>query len=78
MRNILFQWVHEWIIPPWWMARAFYDVQRDRTLFVIFPLNIVVVFAWWIQDKWARAAHAPSWIDREANRRRDRDHEIPF
>jgi hypothetical protein len=69
MKNILFQWVSLYCIPPVWMARAFYSIARNKTLFVVFPLNLLIALAWWIQDIWARAAHAPSWIDREVEAR---------
>ena len=51
------------------MAFAFYSAQRNRRLFVAFPLNLVVAAAWWLQDQWARKANAPSWIEREIDSR---------
>lgn len=67
--KFIYQWVPTHIYAPLWMARAFYSVQRNECLFVLPPLNLIVALAWWAQDKWARAAHYTSWIDREVNRR---------
>jgi hypothetical protein len=69
MRNLLFQWVEDWRLPPRWMACAFYSGERNRCLYVAFPLNLIIAIVWWIQDRWARYAQAPSWIDQEVERR---------
>jgi hypothetical protein len=71
VKNILFQWVDRHYVSPRWMALAYYSAARNKALFVVFPLNLLIAFAWWIQDIWARAAHAPSWIDREVQTRVD-------
>lgn len=55
------------------MALAFYSFPRNQCLFVVFPLNLIIALAWWIQDRWARVAQAPSWIDREVERRAERE-----
>jgi hypothetical protein len=51
------------------MAFSYYSIERDECLFVAFPLNLLVALAWWIQDRWARKANAPSWIEREVRAR---------
>lgn len=63
--KLLYEWVPGHIRPRRWMAFAFYSAERNRFLFIAFPLNLLVSAAWWIQDKWAQKAHAPSWIERE-------------
>ena len=70
MRNVLYEWVSCHICPRRHMALAFYSASRNRMLFVAFPLNYIVALAWWAQDKWARKANAPSWIDNEVENRR--------
>lgn len=65
----LFQWISPYIFPPRWMAFAFYSARRNQALFAIPPLNLLIVVAWWLQDKWARKAMASSWIEEEVERR---------
>lgn len=67
--NYLYQWVHRNYAPRRWMAFAFYSCMRNQCCYVAFPFNLLVALAWWMQDKWAHAANAPSWIEREVNDR---------
>lgn len=69
MRRLLYCWCSPYIRPPRWMAHAYYSAERNEYLFVAFPVNLLVVLAWWVQDAWARKAGAPSWIEREVRRR---------
>ena len=78
MRSLLYCWTRSYCMPPRWMAVAYYSVQRDKILFVAFPLNLLVAAAWWLQDRWARVANAPSWIDREADRRAALHRLVPY
>ena len=71
MSNILFQSVNINCRPPRWMAYGYYDIMRNKIVWVAFPLNLIVSLAWWVQDRWARAACAPSWIEREVQSRLD-------
>lgn len=47
------------------MMFTVYRASRHQALFAIPPLNYLIALAWYLQDKWARAANAPSWIERE-------------
>ena len=67
----LYQWIPNHIYAPIWMARAYYSCKRNQCLFVIPPINLIIAVLWWMQDKWAKAAFAPSWIDNEAQARLD-------
>lgn len=69
MKRILYTWVSPYCRPPRWMALAYYSCERHEALFAAFPLNLLIAVAWWVQDRWARAAHAPSWIEREVEER---------
>ncbi len=69
MNGILWEWIKPWMEPRRWMAFAVYSAKRDKQLFVAFPLNYVVALAWWLNDRWATAATAESWIEREVGRR---------
>lgn len=71
MRNLLFQWVPPHCRPRRWMALAFYTAERNRYLYVAFPFNLLIAAAWWVQDRWAEKANAPSWIEREVRDRLD-------
>jgi len=51
------------------MAFAYQSWERDDAVYVAFPLNLLVSLAWWVQDKWAKKANAPSWIEREIRQR---------
>lgn len=46
-----------------------YSAQRNQYLFVVPPINLIVLLAWWVQDRWARAANADSWIELEVMER---------
>lgn len=74
MKNPLFRWTSGAIRPPRWMAFSHYSAERNLFLWVAFPLNLAVSVAFWIQDQWARAANAPSWIEREVQARLNFDH----
>lgn len=63
--NLFYKWVRRSFMPPRWMAFSFYQASKDRALFVIPPINLIIAFLWWIQDKWAMKAHVPSWIEKE-------------
>ena len=65
--KLIYQWTPTFLSPPRWMAFAYYSAMRNRTLFVAFPLNLLVALAWWAQDKCARH----SWIENEIRRRMD-------
>ena len=69
MRNLIYEWVDDYIRPRRWMACVYYCAERNRLLFVAFPLNLLVTAFWWAQDKWAEKANAPSWIEREIEAR---------
>lgn len=72
MRNLIYEWVDDNFRPRRWMAFVYYSVERDRILYVAFPLNLLVTAFWWVQDKWAEKANAPSWIEREVEARSQR------
>jgi len=72
MRDLLFRWQENYIRPPRWMGFAYYAIERNQNLFVIYPLHFVVAGVWWVQDRWARHTFNPSWIDREVNARTNR------
>ncbi|WP_395739297.1 hypothetical protein [Prosthecobacter sp.] len=67
--NFFYCWVDYHLMPPRHMAFAFYTARTNRALFVLFPFHYLIALAWWIQDKWAKAALAPSWIDQEVEHR---------
>ncbi len=71
MKHRIFEWVSPNVRPRRWMAFSHYSVERNQFLYVAFPLNLLVSAAWWVQDAWARKANAPSWIEQEAQARRD-------
>jgi hypothetical protein len=68
-RSLFFRWVHDCGRPPRWMAFAFYSVERNRCLFVMYPFHFVLAALWWVQDRWARHTDNPSWIECEVSRR---------
>ena len=47
-----------------------YSAERNKILHVVFPLNVAVTAAWWVNVKWAEKANSPSWIEREIHKRR--------
>jgi hypothetical protein len=67
--NLLYRWQSGNYMSPRWMCAAYYSTIRNRVLYVAFPLNLAVALAWWVEDRWARAANAPSWIEREVRAR---------
>ena len=69
MRNLLYAWVPWHVQPPRWMGLVYVSAPRNRVLYVAFPLNLLVAAAWWLQDRWAEKANAPSWIEREIEAR---------
>lgn len=69
--SLIYRWVHPSFCPPRWMAFAYYKAIRNRALFVIPPLNLLIAALWWIQDKWAMKAQSTSWIEEETRRRMD-------
>jgi hypothetical protein len=71
MKNIFYHWTHRYTCPPRWMAFAYYSAERNSFLFVIYPFHFLVALAWWIQDRWARHTHHPSWIENEVRHRLD-------
>lgn len=80
MKKYIYQWLSPKYVPPRWMAFTCYSCMRNEYLWVAFPLNLLVSVAWWAQDRWARAACAPSWIEREVQARQDRrcNRGLPF
>ena len=76
--SLLFEWIPGHIRPRRWMSFAYYSIERNRLLFVAFPLNLLVALVWWIQDRWARKANAPSWIEREVRARLADPNRYPF
>jgi hypothetical protein len=68
-RSMIYRWEEGRAMPPRWMAASFYSCARNRILYVAFPLNLIVTLAWWVQDRWAKSANAPSWIETEVRRR---------
>lgn len=57
----------------WWHGRAYYDAYRDHVVAVIYPLHLLVNFAWWLNFKWAEHRGSASWIDRKLSEMRERD-----
>lgn len=57
------------MVPPRWMCFVMHSVRRRENLWAAFPLNLLLALVWWVQDRWARAALAPSWIEREVRDR---------
>lgn len=45
------------------------SMERRGILYVVWPFHLLVALAWWLQDRWAQHVHAPSWIEREVDRR---------
>lgn len=72
VKRLFYSWCSPNIHPPWWMAFCCYSAERNQRLYAAFPLNLLVALAWWVQDAWARKANAPSWIEREVQRRHAR------
>ncbi len=69
MKTLLYRWNSPNIRPPRWMSFAYYSAERNQNLYVAVPFGLLVAFAWWVQDVWARKACAPSWIEMEVRRR---------
>ena len=67
--KMFYQWIDPWQVPPTWMMFGVYRANRNQALFAIPPLNLLIALAWWVQDRWARVANAPSWIEREVEDR---------
>ena len=67
--RFLYQWIEVFQHPPRWMAFTVYVAERNKLLFVAFPLNLAVALAYWLNDQWAKRALARSWIDEEVERR---------
>lgn len=65
----LFQWIPRYMVPPWWMKRAYYSAVRNQFLMVAWPFNYFVLFAWWVNQVWRSYTVAESWIDKEIERR---------
>lgn len=67
--KLLFEWIPGHIRPRRWMAFAYYSIERNKCLFIAFPLNLLISLFWWFQDRWAMKANAPSWIELEVRAR---------
>jgi hypothetical protein len=67
--KLFYQWISPHYRPPMWMMFAVYRASRNQALFAVPPLYFLIECAWWLQDRWARAANAPSWIEREVEDR---------
>lgn len=67
--NIFFVRQRDFLVPPRWMVRAYMDRSRRENVYVAWPLNYLVQFAWWLNLKWAQYQHRPSWIDNEIKKR---------
>jgi hypothetical protein len=54
------------------MGYSHYSAERDRYLYVAFPLNHLVALAWWAHDLCCRKLRHSSWIDGEVEERVER------
>jgi len=63
--RILYRRLPEFIVPPRWMGRAYYDVERDSSVWVAVPLHWVVLAWWRVGCAWNRMCGRRTWIDRE-------------
>lgn len=66
MRNLIYQRVSWHIIPPYWMKSAYFDYRINSAMYVIFPLNYIVQFVWFLNLAWCKFKSKPSWIDKKA------------
>jgi hypothetical protein len=69
MKKFFYVWKSPYLPPPRWMGFVMFSARRNERLWAVFPLNVLLALAWWVQDRWARAALAPSWIEREVQDR---------
>lgn len=70
--SLIFERLPEGQASRWWMARAYSNWWTMTTLMVIWPLNYVVSFTFWLGHRWDHYRMKPSWIDemvREAVRK---------
>jgi len=70
--NPLQEWTCGNTRPRWWMGYSHYSAERDRYLYVAFPLNHLVALAWWAHDLCCRKLRHSSWIDGEVEERVER------
>jgi len=63
IKKLIIRRLETFYITPWWMKRAYYDLQSDKMVMVAVPLNYVVEIAWRINLKWGEYRHKPTWLD---------------
>jgi hypothetical protein len=66
MKNLIYQRVQWFIVPPYWMKSAYFDYKINSAMYVIFPLNYIVQFVWFLNLAWSKFKSKPSWIDKKA------------
>jgi hypothetical protein len=61
---VLFQWIEEGMICPWWMGAARRDYRTLRTLYVLVPLNwLVAGWHWfWLALRRGKPARCPACL----------------
>jgi len=68
-RDQIYQRVPDFCMAPWHMKMAYTDYARRERVWVVWPLNYIVEFAWFLNLKWCQYTHTPSWIDKEVKAR---------
>lgn len=46
-----------------YQCRAYYSVEHNQNVMVLFPFHYAVQFAWWLNMQWSRYRYRKSWID---------------
>ena len=66
MKNLIYRRVQSYIVPPYWMKSAYFDYRINSAMYVVFPLNYIVQFVWFLNLAWCKFKSKPSWIDKKA------------
>lgn len=48
------------------MKSAYLKYETNSAMYVVFPLNYIVQFVWFLNLTWCKFRTKPSWIDKKA------------
>lgn len=73
LKRFAWEWVPECCVRQWAHKVAMHDVMRRRYLTVLWPFNYAVQWAWRFNIAWQVAMGETPWIEKEIERRIDRE-----
>jgi hypothetical protein len=48
-----------------YQAMAYFDWEKDQCVMVLWPFHYLVMLVWWMNLRWCKYKHKPSWIDKQ-------------